>query len=127
MRSSFQFRVSNFEFRVEATSLSPRRFVHPDARNRAESWLLAYARAYGALVDPDRHALEQKRRAHLAASKKKGAGEARAADQFKIRTELLDARHHVLESKFGSHGSRLAAESARAAIDPRFAHTSVRA
>jgi glycine/D-amino acid oxidase-like deaminating enzyme/nitrite reductase/ring-hydroxylating ferredoxin subunit len=32
-------------------------------------------------------------------------------------TEMLDARYHVLESKFGHEGARLAAESSRAAID----------
>ncbi len=32
-------------------------------------------------------------------------------------TELLDARYHVLESKFGKDGARLAAGSSRAAID----------
>jgi glycine/D-amino acid oxidase-like deaminating enzyme/nitrite reductase/ring-hydroxylating ferredoxin subunit len=32
-------------------------------------------------------------------------------------TELLDARYHVLESKFGRDRARLAAESSRAAID----------
>jgi glycine/D-amino acid oxidase-like deaminating enzyme/nitrite reductase/ring-hydroxylating ferredoxin subunit len=32
-------------------------------------------------------------------------------------TEMLDARYHVLESKFGHEGARLAAKSSRAAID----------
>jgi glycine/D-amino acid oxidase-like deaminating enzyme/nitrite reductase/ring-hydroxylating ferredoxin subunit len=32
-------------------------------------------------------------------------------------TEMLDARYHVLESKFGHEAARLAAESSRAAID----------
>jgi glycine/D-amino acid oxidase-like deaminating enzyme/nitrite reductase/ring-hydroxylating ferredoxin subunit len=32
-------------------------------------------------------------------------------------TELLDEPYHVIESKFGKHGARLAAESSRAAID----------
>ena len=77
-------------FLAKADALSPGRFVDPDVRNRAEALLLAYARAYGALVDADQHALQRKRREHVAASKR-GAGEGRAAEQFKIRTELLDA------------------------------------
>lgn len=32
-------------------------------------------------------------------------------------TELIDSRYHVLESKFGRDGARLAAEASRAAID----------
>jgi glycine/D-amino acid oxidase-like deaminating enzyme/nitrite reductase/ring-hydroxylating ferredoxin subunit len=32
-------------------------------------------------------------------------------------TEVLDTRYHVLESKFGREGARIAAESSRAAID----------
>lgn len=86
-------------FLAKADALSPRRFVHPDARNRAESLLLAYARAYGALSDGDTHALHRKRREHLAASRKQGAGEARAAEHFKIRTELLDASAQFEEGK----------------------------
>lgn len=86
-------------FLAKADALSPRRFVHPDARNRAESLLLAYARAYGALSDGDTHALHRKRRENLAASKKKGGGEARAAEHFKIRTELLDASSQFEEGK----------------------------
>ncbi len=84
-------------FLSKSDALSPRRFHHPDARNRAESLLLAYARAYGALVEPEQHALHRKRREHLAASKK--AQPRASADQFKIRTELLDAGAQFTEGK----------------------------
>lgn len=76
-------------FLAKSDALAPRSFAHPDARNRAESLLLAYARAYGALVEPEQHALHRKRREHLAASRK--AQRPAAVEQFKIRTQLLDA------------------------------------
>lgn len=95
-------------FLAKADALSPRRFVHPDARNRAESLLLAYARAYGALVEPEQHALQRKRREHAAASKKTGRDSRAAVEHFKIRTELLDAGAQFEEGKKRLEAGQLA-------------------
>ncbi|MFO0595052.1 MAG: DUF4388 domain-containing protein [Myxococcaceae bacterium] len=86
-------------FLAKANALSPAKFHHPDARNRAEQLLLAYARAYGALVEPEQHALHRKRRENALAKKKGGPDPSRAAEHFKIRTELLDAKSQFDEGK----------------------------
>lgn len=87
-------------FLAKADALSPAKFVHPDAKNRAELLLLAYARAYGALVEPELHAQHRTRRANLAANRKKGGADPRAAaEHFKIRTDLLDARLQFEEGR----------------------------
>jgi Flp pilus assembly protein TadD len=85
-------------FLAKSGPLAPSLFHHPDAKNRAELLLLAYARAYGALVEPDMHALHRKRRENLAASRKK-EDHSKAAEHFKIRTELLDAQSQFIEGK----------------------------
>ncbi|MFT3712841.1 MAG: molecular chaperone DnaJ [Archangium sp.] len=85
-------------FLAKCGPLSPALFHHPDAKNRAELLLLAYARAYGQLVEPDQHALHRKRRENLAASRKK-EDHSKAAEHFKIRTELLDAQSQFVEGK----------------------------
>lgn len=80
-------------FLAKTDALAPQRFTHPDAKNRAELLLLAYARAYGALVEPEQHALHSRRREHQLASRKQGARDPKAAaEHFKIRTDLLDAK-----------------------------------
>ncbi len=84
-------------FLSKTGALAPQRFTHPDARNRAESLLLAYARAYGALMEPDLHALHRKRRENAAATKKPDPRT--AVEQFKIRTKLLDASAQFDEGK----------------------------
>jgi tetratricopeptide (TPR) repeat protein len=107
-------------FLAKADALSPRRFVHPDARNRAESLLLAYARAYGALSDPDQHALHRKRHENALLAKKKATPDPRtAAEQFKIRTTLLDAGAQFDEGKrrFESGQLESAAEHFQCAAD----------
>lgn len=85
-------------FLAKSNPLSPALFHHPDAKNRAELLLLAYARAYGALVEPDQHALHRKRRENLAASRK-GNEHQKAQEHFKIRTDLLDASTQFEEGK----------------------------
>lgn len=85
-------------FLAKAGPLSPALFHHPDAKNRAELLLLAFARAYGALVEPEQHALHRKRRENLAASRKKDDHK-KAQEHFKIRTELLDANSQFEEGK----------------------------
>lgn len=82
-------------FLAKADALAPQRFTHPDAKNRAESLLLAYARAYGGLMEPEVHALQRKRRENAARKPDPKA----AAEQFKIRTKLLDASAQFAEGK----------------------------
>jgi len=106
-------------FLGKADALSPQRFVHPDARNRAESVLLAYARAYGALCDPDQHAVHRTRRENALSARKQTLEPHAAAEQFKIRTKLLDASAQFDEGKrrFESGQLQSAAEHFQYAAD----------
>jgi tetratricopeptide (TPR) repeat protein len=80
--------------------LSPLRFRSAEARARAEAVSLAYARAYGALVEPEQHALHHQRRVQREASRTQAAKAPRAAqEQFKIRTDLLDAKTQFDEGR----------------------------
>jgi hypothetical protein len=76
---------------ARSAALSPLRFQLPDHRARAEALQLAYAKAFGALSEPESW---QQHRARRAAREAQQAGaRARAtAAQFQIRTELLDAQ-----------------------------------
>lgn len=87
-------------FLAKAEALSPVKFRNAEAQSKAQSLLLAYARAYGALVEPEQHALHRKRRENLEASRKKGGATSKAAvEAFKIKTELLDAKSQFDEGK----------------------------
>ncbi|HEX8821265.1 MAG TPA: DUF4388 domain-containing protein [Archangium sp.] len=74
-----------------ADKYSPLRFQTADLKEKAEALLAAYARAYGALSEVEQAALWRKRRA-AAREKKVGTGRPTTAEQFRIRTDLLDAR-----------------------------------
>ena len=69
---------------------SPLRFQTADLKEKAEALLVGYARAYGALSEVEQAALWRKRRA-AAREKKVGTGRPSTAEQFRIRTDLLDA------------------------------------
>jgi hypothetical protein len=69
---------------------SPLRFQTTDLKEKAEALLVGYARAYGALSEVEQAALWRKRRA-AAREKKVGTGRPSTAEQFRIRTDLLDA------------------------------------
>lgn len=69
----------------------PVRYRNPELREKAEALLVAYARAYGALTDPEQLALHRKRREVAAEAKKRVPGRPSAAEQLRIRTDLLDA------------------------------------
>lgn len=73
-----------------ADKYSPLRFQTPDLKEKAEALLVAYARAYGALSEVEQAALWRKRR-QAAREKKVGTGRPSTAEQFRIRTDLLDA------------------------------------
>jgi tetratricopeptide (TPR) repeat protein len=88
---------------------APLRFRSPDLREKAEALLLALARAYGALSDPEQLALWRKRRA---AASQDAARRAPAAEQFRIATDLLDAGAQFAEGK-----RRLEAGNARGALE----------
>ncbi len=79
-------------FLARSARFPPARFRSTDLRSKAEVLLVAYARAFGALADPDQAALHRKRRETAAALKKAGGARPEtAARVFRIQTELLDA------------------------------------
>jgi len=75
-----------------ADKYSPLRFQTADLREKAEALLAAYARAYGALSEVEQAALWRKRRAAAREKKLGPTGRPTTAEQFRIRTDLLDAR-----------------------------------
>jgi len=79
---------------------APVRFRTKDLREKAEALLVAYARAFGALSDPEQLVVHRTRRKNAEAAKK-GAptGRPTAAEQFRIRTDLLDASTQFKEGK----------------------------
>ena len=81
-----------------ADKYSPLRFQTADLKEKAEALLAAYARAYGALSEVEQAALWRKRRA-AAREKKQGTGRPTTAEQFRIRTDLLDARTQYDEAQ----------------------------
>ena len=81
-----------------ADKYSPLRFQTADLKEKAEALLAAYARAYGALSEVEQAALWRKRRA-AAREKKVGTGRPSTAEQFRIRTDLLDATTQFEEAK----------------------------
>lgn len=81
-----------------ADRFSPVRFRTTELKEKAEELLAGYARAYGALTDAEQASLWRKRRA-AAREKARGTGRPSTAEQFRIRTELLDARSQFDEAK----------------------------
>jgi tetratricopeptide (TPR) repeat protein len=95
-------------FLALADQFSPTRCTTQDSREKAEGLLVAYARAYAGLADPEQLALWKKRREAARAPKKSDT----AAQVFKISTTLLDARSQFAEAK-----RRLEAGNHRGALE----------
>lgn len=99
-------------FLQKCEALSPTRFRGADARGKAEILLMVYARAFGALSEPEQHALHRKRRETLEEQRRQGPKSKAAAEHFKIRTELLDA-----SSQFDEGRKRLEAGQVKSAVE----------
>jgi tetratricopeptide (TPR) repeat protein len=98
-------------FLALADKFSPLRFQTADLKEKAEGLLVGYARAYGALSEVEQAALWRKRRA-AAREKKVGTGRPSTAEQFRIRTDLLDAT-----TQFDEAMRRLKAENYAGAFE----------
>jgi tetratricopeptide (TPR) repeat protein len=94
-----------------ADRFSPLRFRSPDMREKAEVLLAARAKAYGELALPDQAGLWRKRRA-AAAEKARGAARPTTQEQFRIKTDLLDA-----STQFAEATRRLEAGNYRGAME----------
>ncbi|MCP3139162.1 DUF4388 domain-containing protein [Pyxidicoccus xibeiensis] len=81
-----------------ADRYSPLRFHTPELREKAEALLAAYAKAFGALSDAEQSLLWRKRRA-AQREKERGSTRPSTAEQFRIRTDLLDATTQFSEAK----------------------------
>jgi tetratricopeptide (TPR) repeat protein len=92
-----------------ADKFSPVRFRSADLREKAEGLLVAYARAYGSLADPDQLVVWKKRRA---AHRAKTVAPRQAEPQFKINTNMLDA-----QSQFAEGRKRLQANNYKGALE----------
>ncbi|QSQ20081.1 DUF4388 domain-containing protein [Pyxidicoccus parkwayensis] len=77
---------------------SPLRFQTPELREKAEALLAAYAKAFGALSDAEQNLLWRKRRA-AQREKERGNNRPSTAEQFRIRTDLLDATTQFDEAR----------------------------
>jgi hypothetical protein len=77
---------------------SPLRFQTPELREKAEALLAAYAKAFGALSDAEQNLLWRKRRA-AQREKERGTSRPSTAEQFRIRTDLLDATTQFEEAQ----------------------------
>ncbi|MFL5357933.1 DUF4388 domain-containing protein [Archangium sp.] len=98
-------------FLALSDKFSPLRFQTADLKEKAEGLLVGYARAYGALSEVEQAALWRKRRA-AAREKKVGTGRPTTAEQFRIRTDLLDASTQYEEAR-----KRLKAENYAGAFE----------
>jgi tetratricopeptide (TPR) repeat protein len=85
-------------FLALADRFNPLRFHTGELKEKAEALLAAYARAYGALGEPEQLALWKKRRA-AQREKERGTGRPSTAEQFRIRTDLLDASTQFAEAR----------------------------
>jgi hypothetical protein len=94
-----------------ADRFSPLRFRSPDMREKAEALLAARARAYGELSLAEQATLWRKRRA-AAAEKAKGAARPTTQEQFRIKTDMLDA-----STQFAEATKRLEAGNYRGALE----------
>jgi tetratricopeptide (TPR) repeat protein len=96
---------------AKAQALPPVRFKTAELRQRAEAVALAYARAFGALVEPDVAKMHRKRR-EVAEEALRLPNRPSTADQFRIQTNLLDAGTQFEDGK-----KRLAAGNFRGAAE----------
>lgn len=85
-------------FLAWADRYSPLRFQTPELREKAEALLASYAKAFGALSDAEQNLLWRKRRA-AQREKERGSTRPSTAEQFRIRTDLLDATTQFEEAK----------------------------
>ncbi len=100
-------------FLAKCAALPPGRFAQADGQKKAEALLLAYAKAFGALSEHESFQLHKKRREVAQAAKQSGGpNPARAAEQMKIRTQLLDA-----DSQFQTGLERLKTGNLRGALE----------
>jgi tetratricopeptide (TPR) repeat protein len=98
-------------FLALADRFSPLRFRTPELREKAEALLLAHARAFATLADPEQRAQWDARR-RAAEEKQKGIQRPSAVEQFRIRTDLLDAT-----SQFDQGRKRLQERNPRGALE----------
>lgn len=96
----------------KAGALPPGRFRTPDAKARAETLQLAYAKAFGALSETDTWHQHRARRAARETKTPQAVRERAAAEAVRIRTDLLDA-----QAQFDEGRRRLAAGNAVSAIE----------
>lgn len=99
-------------FLTKANALSPLRFKNAEARTRAEALQVAYARAFGALSEPETWQQHRARRAARDSKTPAALKQKAAAEAVKIRTHLLDA-----QSQFDEGRRRLSAGNTRSAIE----------
>ena len=99
-------------FLAKSSALSPLRFQNAETRGKAEVLFAAYARAFGALADFDTWQVHCDRRAARNAKKPDALKAKRAAEAFRIRTDLLDA-----DAQFEEGRKRLAASNPKGAIE----------
>jgi tetratricopeptide (TPR) repeat protein len=81
-----------------ADEFSPLRFRSPDMREKAEALLAARARAYGELSIAEQATLWRKRRAAAAEKAKGAAARPSTQEQFRIKTDMLDASTQFTEA-----------------------------
>lgn len=99
-------------FLTKAGALPPVRFKNAEARARAEALQLAYARAFGALSEPDTWHQHRARRAARQNQTPQAVRQRAVAEAVKIRTDLLDA-----QAQFDEGRRRLAGGNARSALE----------
>lgn len=99
-------------FLAKANALSPVRFKSAEAKTRAEALQVAYAKAFGALSEPETWQQHRARRAARDAKAPAAMKQKAATEAVKIRTDLLDA-----QSQFDEGRRRLAAGNLRSAIE----------
>lgn len=81
-----------------SNKMAPNRFETSDLREKAEAVLLAGARAYGLLSEHEQKLLYRRRR-EIAEEQKRNIKRQSTEEQFRIRTDLLDARSQFDEGK----------------------------
>ncbi|WP_223642469.1 DUF4388 domain-containing protein [Corallococcus sp. EGB] len=86
-------------FLAAADRFSPLRFQTAELKEKAEGLLAAYARAYGSLSEPEQNAIWKKRRQAHREKARNATGRPSTAEQFRIRTDLLDATSQFDEGK----------------------------
>ncbi|MBL9039810.1 MAG: DUF4388 domain-containing protein, partial [Archangium sp.] len=100
-------------FLAKATALPPARFKGSDSRSKAEALLVAYARAFGTVIEFESFERLRKSKAAPASTPSAAAvPKTRGSGLFRIRTELLDA-----DAQFKEGHQRLEAGNFRGAVE----------